>query len=86
MTYAGYTQTGGAILKGGFCRGVLRNATGETLWTCEHTHVTRDGAVSCAYQAEGIAKAGGWLPATEPVQWDDPETWPRSLRKVRSIR
>lgn len=64
MTYAGYTQTGGAIDRGGFCRGVLRNATGQMLWTCEHEHLSRPGAVACAYQAEGIAKGGGWLPET----------------------
>jgi hypothetical protein len=74
VTYAGYTQSEDALESGGFCRGVLRNATGTVLWTCTHEHVTQFGAVSCAYQAEGQARAAGLLPTPPPVRWDDSHT------------
>jgi hypothetical protein len=81
MTYAGYTQIGGAIQMGGFCRGVLRNALKTILWTCDHEHQSREGAIACGYQAEGIARAAGLLPESRRVQWSDPQTWPRGLRE-----
>lgn len=69
MSYAGYSQTGGAVLAGGYLRAVLRNAAGVVLWTCEHTHISRHGAQTCAAQAEGLARTAGLLPDAAPLTW-----------------
>lgn len=81
MSFAGYSQTGGAIQDGGSCRGVLRTANRTVLWTCAHEHDSRFGAISCAYQAEGQARAAGLLPDPPQAKWNDPTTWPPELRK-----
>lgn len=69
VSFAGYSQTGGAVLTGGFLRAVLRTAAGVVMWTCEHTHVSRHGAMTCATQAEGLARTAGLLPDATPLAW-----------------
>jgi hypothetical protein len=76
VSFAGYSQTDDALEDGGFCRGVLRNASGAVLWSCTHEHPTQFGAVSCAYQAEGQARAAGLLPEQRRVRWDEYQTPP----------
>ncbi len=86
VTFAGYTQIEGTLDCGSVYHGVLRNAGETILWTCTHEHDSSFGAISCAYQAEGQARAAALLPDRPQVHWNDEATWPQGFRKERLHR
>jgi hypothetical protein len=82
MEFVGVKQEG-RLCEQGFARGILR-AGRNVLWTCEHEHASRHGAIQCAYHAEYQARTAGLLPDIPQRKWDDPATWPESWRRLQA--